>query len=163
MTDNNNTNDYGDMSSVVLVDLLHKRDQQVNDLTVTVDRLRSRSNELMSGLTSTVGVFIEMLLEDEEICIADIDGLREAFSALTHLVDIDFPEEEGEGTIDISATVGFEWSKRGKVDLDEIAQIVRDEIETRIWHTFIDYDYEGLRIESESRVEVEVDDVDVQR
>ena len=93
MTDNNTT-DYGDMSSVDLVDLLHTRDEQVSKLTVRVDKLRSGKDELDSKYrklqTAVIDPIKQGIARGDTFVIESLDQLANLFEGWSGKSDFDF-------------------------------------------------------------------------
>ena len=99
MTDNNNiTTDYGDMSSVELVDLLHKRDEQVTNLTIANDNCRQAIVDrdvsvvnLKDKIRAVVDRFRSAIIEKTDVTIDDWDSLYEYFHEFENIADLEAP------------------------------------------------------------------------
>jgi hypothetical protein len=108
MQDNNNiTTDYGDMSSVELVDLLHQRDQQVANLTASIDSLGTENRKNVERIRAVVDKFRTALIDGDDVTIDDWDSLQEWFDDFDGIADLEPPVRMATFEVSMSTTKRF--------------------------------------------------------
>ena len=113
MTDNNNTTpNFDDFSRSELVDLIVSANNQVTELTDTVDNLRQgivdrdlKAVELKDCIRAVVDKFRSELVDDGGVTIDDWDTLREWFDDFDGIADLEPPTRTLEWEITLVTTV----------------------------------------------------------
>ena len=113
MTDNNNTTpNFDDFSRSELVDLIVSANNQVTDLTDTVDNLRQgivdrdlKAVELKDCIRAVVDKFRSELVDDGSVTIGEWDDLREWFDDFDGIADLEPPTRTLEWEITLVTTV----------------------------------------------------------
>jgi len=113
MTDNNNTTpNFDDFSRSELVDLIVSANNQVTDLTDTVDNLRQgivdrdlNVLKLKERIVAVVDKFRSELVDDGSVTIEEWDDLREWFDDFDGIADLEPPTRTLEWEITLVTTV----------------------------------------------------------
>ena len=113
MTDNNNTTpNFDDFSRSELVDLIVSANNQVTELTDTVDNLRQgivdrdlKAVELKDCIRAVVDKFRSELVDDGSVTIGEWDDLREWFDDFDGIADLEPPTRTLEWEITLVTTV----------------------------------------------------------
>ena len=113
MTDNNNTTpNFDDFSRSELVDLIVSANNQVTELTDTVDNLRQgivdrdlKAVELKDCIRAVVDKFRSELVDDGSVTIEEWDDLREWFDDFDGIADLEPPTRTLEWEITLVTTV----------------------------------------------------------
>lgn len=160
MEDNNNN--YGDLASHELVDLLHQRDQQVTNLTVSIDTLRRENHKNVDRIRAVVNKFRSAIIEGVDVTIDDWDALREWFEDFEDIADLDAPVREFIFEFNVSTSKRFSLRVTDpSLDESDIEDMLGEAIETYQHISFLPSDLDGIEdIDDEDySTEFDVDDV----